>query len=371
MSLRTLGVALAGREYDVLVGRNLVCGAGSRVRPLLRRPFAPVVMDETVADLHGEALRASLQEAGVDCPAIVIPPGEQAKSFEGLAELCDRLLALGVERSDRIIAFGGGVVGDLAGFAAAIVKRGVDVIQIPTTLLAQVDSSVGGKTAIDSPRGKNLIGAFHQPRLVLADLGVLATLPRRELACGYAEVLKYGMLGDAAFFAWLEANGSEVLALAEAPLADAVSRCVEMKAEIVAEDEREGGRRALLNLGHTFGHAAEALTGFGETLKHGEAVGLGCAQAFRFSASLGLCQGADADRVEAAVAAAGLPTRMSQVFGEPPSADALIEAMGQDKKAEGGELTFILARGIGKAFVARGVARDPLRTFLLTEGARP
>jgi 3-dehydroquinate synthase len=371
VSLRTLGVALAGRAYDVLVGPDLIVRAGERIRPLLRRPFAPVVMDETVAALHGETLRGSLQAAGLDCPAIVIPPGEQAKSFAGLADLCDRLLALGVERSDRIVAFGGGVVGDLAGFAAAILKRGVDFIQVPTTLLAQVDSSVGGKTAIDSPRGKNMIGAFHQPRLVLADLGVLATLPRRELVCGYAEVLKYGLLGDFAFFEWLEANGREVLDLAEAPLAHAVARCVEMKAEIVAEDEREGGRRALLNLGHTFGHAAEALTGFGDELKHGEAVGLGCAQAFRFSDALGLCPRQDVSRAEAAIAAAGLPTRLDQVFAAPPEADALIEAMAQDKKAEGGALTFILARGIGGAFVARGVERGPLRDFLVAEGARP
>jgi 3-dehydroquinate synthase len=370
VSVRTLGVALAGRDYDVLIGPDLIGEAGERVRPLLRRPFAPVVMDETVAALHGEALRGSLRAAGVDCPAIVIPPGEQTKSFAGLADLCDRLLALGVERSDRIIAFGGGVVGDLAGFAAAILKRGVDFIQIPTTLLAQVDSSVGGKTAIDSPRGKNLIGAFHQPRLVLADLGVLASLPRRELVCGYAEVLKYGLLGDFAFFEWLETHGGEVLDLCGDSLAHAVARCVEMKAEIVAEDEREGGRRALLNLGHTFGHAAEALTGFGDELKHGEAVGLGCAQAFRFSAALGLCPRQDARRAEAAIAAAGLPTHLRQVFPAAPSADALIEAMAQDKKAEGGALTFILARGIGEAFVARGVERSPLRDFLLSEGAR-
>jgi 3-dehydroquinate synthase len=371
VNVRTLGVALDGRAYDVLVGSDLIAQAGAHVRPLLRRPFAPVVMDETVAALHGEALCGSLRSAGVESPAVVIPPGEQTKSFAGLADLCDRLLALGVERSDRIIAFGGGVVGDLAGFAAAILKRGVDFIQVPTTLLAQVDSSVGGKTAIDSPRGKNLIGAFHQPRLVLADLDVLATLPRRELVCGYAEVLKYGLLGDFAFFEWLEAHGGEVLDLRGASLAQAVARCVEMKADIVAEDEREGGRRALLNLGHTFGHAAEAVTGFGDELKHGEAVGLGCAQAFRFSAALGLCPRQDVQRAEAAIAAAGLPTRLDQVFPTAPEADALIEAMAQDKKAEGGELTFILVRGLGEAFVARGVDRGSLQEFLVAEGARP
>jgi 3-dehydroquinate synthase len=370
VTVHTIGVALAGRSYDVLIGPGLVDAAGAHIRPRLRRPFAPIVMDETVAALHGDRLRRSLAEAGIEAVPLVIPPGEGAKSFEGLADLCDRLLALGVERTDLIVAFGGGVVGDLAGFAAAILKRGVDFVQIPTTLLAQVDSSVGGKTAIDSPRGKNLIGAFHQPRLVLADLDVLATLPRREMICGYAEVLKYGLLGDFAFFEWLEANGAQVLALAPGLLARAVARCVEMKAQIVAEDEREGGRRALLNLGHTFGHAVEALTGFGEALKHGEAVGLGCAQAFRFSATLGLCPSQDVQRAEAAIAAAGLPTRLDQVLDEAPDVEALIEAMAQDKKAEAGSLTFILVRRIGEAFVSRNVDRARLREFLVAEGAR-
>ncbi|HWF76931.1 MAG TPA: 3-dehydroquinate synthase, partial [Caulobacteraceae bacterium] len=293
------------------------------------------------------------------------------KSFEGLADVSDRLLALELDRGDVITAFGGGVVGDLAGFAAAILKRGVDFVQIPTTLLAQVDSSVGGKTAIDTPRGKNLIGAFHQPRLVLADLDVLASLPRRELVCGYAEVIKYGLLGDVAFFEWLEANSAEVLALDEAAISYAIRRSVEMKAEIVAEDEREAGRRALLNLGHTFAHALEAETGFGEALKHGEAVGIGCALAFRFSARLGLCPGQDAERAARAIAAAGLPTRLSDLAGGPFGADALVAHMAQDKKAEGGALTFILARRIGEAFVAKGVDAAVTRDFLMAEGAPP
>jgi 3-dehydroquinate synthase len=366
-----VAVALEGRSYEVRIGPGLIDAAARHIAPLLKRPRTAVVMDETVAALHGPRLCAALAEAGIEARTIVVPPGEDTKSFAGLAALCDSLLALELDRSDRIIAFGGGVVGDLAGFAAAIYKRGVAFIQIPTTLLAQVDSSVGGKTAIDTPRGKNLIGAFHQPRLVLADLSALDTLPGREMVCGYAEVIKYGLLGDLAFFEGLEARGGEVLRRDPEALAWAVRRCVEMKAAIVAEDEREGGARALLNLGHTFGHAVEAATGFGETLKHGEAVGLGCAMAFRFSARLGLCPSQDAVRVERAIRAAGLPTRLDQTPGAPFAADALIASMAQDKKAEGGALTFVLAHRIGEAFVAKGVEVAPLRAFLIDEGALP
>ncbi len=366
---RTLRVALEGRAYDIEIGPGLLDQAGERLRRLAPRGFAPIVMDETVARLHGSRLKASLEACGLDCPAIVIPPGEAAKSFSGLEALCDRLLALGIERTDILVAFGGGVVGDLAGFAAAILKRGMDFVQIPTTLLAQVDSSVGGKTAIDTPRGKNMIGAFHQPRLVLADLDVLETLPRRELICGYAEVLKYGLLGDAGFFGWLQETGAAVLDLDPQALAAAVARCVEMKAAIVAADEREGGRRALLNLGHTFGHAVEALTGFGEAVKHGEAVGLGCALAFGFSAAQGLCPRDDADLARRTIAAAGLPTRLLDVFVEPPSARAILAAMALDKKTQGGVLTLVLARGLGDAVVARGVDPDAVAAFLMAEGA--
>jgi 3-dehydroquinate synthase len=362
-------VAVAGKPYDVLVGPGLIDAAGPAIRPLLKRPRLTVVADETVHALHGARLAASLRGAGIEPHSVTIGPGEEAKSFAGLESLCDALLARELDRGDMVAAFGGGVVGDLTGFAAAILKRGIDFIQIPTTLLAQVDSSVGGKTAIDTPRGKNLIGAFHQPRLVLADLGVLATLPRRELICGYAEVIKYGLLGDRGFFEWLEANAATVLALDEAALAHAVGRSVEMKAEIVAEDERETGRRALLNLGHTFAHALEAETGFGEALKHGEAVGLGCALAFRFSAQLGHCPGQDAERVSRAIAAAGLPTRLCNLTAGPFRADALVAHAAQDKKAEGGKLTFILARGIGDAFVAKDVPADAARAFLVGEGA--
>jgi 3-dehydroquinate synthase len=364
-------VGVAGHPYEVLIGRGLIDQAGQIVRPLLKQPRLAVVMDETVSALHGARLAASLAGAGIAVHPVVIPPGEGEKSFAGLERLCAQLLALELDRGDLIVAFGGGVVGDLTGFAAAILKRGIDFVQIPTTLLAQVDSSVGGKTAIDTPRGKNLIGAFHQPVLVLADLDALASLPKRELVCGYAEVIKYGLLGDAGFFEWLEANSAAVLAMDEGALTRAIGRSVEMKAEIVAEDEREQGRRALLNLGHTFAHALEAETGFGEALKHGEAVGIGCALAFRFSARLGHCSGQDAERAGRAIAAAGLPTQLGQLAGHPFGADALVTHMAQDKKAEGGALTFILARAIGEAFVAKGVPAAAARDFLLSEGAAP
>ncbi len=369
--MRRLDVGLGERTYPVLVGPGLLGQAGALIAPLLKRPRVAVVVDETVNALHGASLVRSLGDAGVAASLVTIPPGEQSKSFEGLAELSDRLLALELDRGDMIIAFGGGVVGDLAGFAAAIFKRGIDFIQIPTTLLAQVDSSVGGKTAIDTPRGKNLIGAFHQPRLVLADLDVLSTLPDRQMRAGYAEVIKYGLLGDFGFFEWLEANGPAVLAREPEALGHAVARSVEMKAQIVGEDEREtGGRRALLNLGHTFGHALEAETGFDEALLHGEGVALGCALAFRFSASLGLCSAQDAARATAAIATAGLPSRLGGIVGGPFAVDRLMGHMAQDKKAEGGKLTFILVKAIGQAFVARDVDAARVRTFLIEEGAR-
>jgi 3-dehydroquinate synthase len=368
---RTTCVALGGQSYEVVIGAGVIDEAGARIRPLLARPKVAVVADETVNALHGAQLADALAKTGVEAAIVTIPPGEAAKSFSGLERLCDALLALDVERGDLIVAFGGGVVGDLAGLAAAIFKRGIDFVQIPTTLLAQVDSSVGGKTAIDTPRGKNLIGAFHQPRLVLADLALLDTLPARELRCGYAEVVKYGLLGDADFFAWLEANGGRALAREPAALSEAVGRSVAMKADIVGQDEREGGVRALLNLGHTFAHALEAESGFGEALKHGEAVAVGCAMAFRFSAQLGLCPPADAERAQRAIAAAGLPARLSDLTVPVPKAAALVNRMAQDKKAKAGRLTFILVRGIGRAFVADGVDSEAVTAFLLTEGAGP
>jgi 3-dehydroquinate synthase len=364
-------VGLGARAYEVVIGPGLLDAAGAAIAPFAPRRRAAVVSDETVWGLHGERLSDALESGELDALPVVIPPGEGSKSFAGLEDLCDRLLALELDRGDLVVAFGGGVVGDLAGFAAAIYKRGVDFVQIPTTLLAQVDSSVGGKTAIDTPRGKNLIGAFHQPRLVLADLSVLETLPAREMRAGYAEVIKYGLLGDFGFFEWLEAEAPGVLALRPEALGRAVARSVQMKAEIVAEDEREAGRRALLNLGHTFGHALEAETGYGEALLHGEAVAAGMAMAFRFSAALGLCPAQDAERASRAIAAAGLPVRLSDIRPEPFPAERLIAHMGQDKKAEGGRLTFILARRLGEAFVAKDVDPAPLRDFLLSEGALP
>ena len=364
-------VALAGRGYDVLIGQGLLETAAESIAPLLNRPKITVVMDQTVKATQSRRLIDPLLAAGMSVEEIVIAPGEQAKNFAGLEALCTRLLDLELERGDLIVAFGGGVIGDLAGFAAAIFKRGIDFVQIPTTLLAQVDSSVGGKTAIDAPAGKNLIGAFHQPRLVLADLTCLDTLPDREMACGYGEVLKYALLGDRGFFHWLEDHGAAVLARNPQALAQAVHQCVSMKAKIVAADEREGGVRALLNLGHTFGHAIEAETGFGEALKHGEAVGLGCAMAFRFSAHLGFCTAEDASRVGTAVTNAGLPGHLDALTGHDFAAEALIRHMTQDKKAEGSALTFILARGIGASFVEKNVDRARLQQFLIAEGARP
>lgn len=366
---RTITVGLGERAYDVRVGPGLLDRAGEAIGPLLKRRRTAVVSDETVWGLHGPRLTAALERAGIAVSPVIVPPGEQTKSFAGLAEVTDRLLALELDRGDLVTAFGGGVVGDLTGFAAAIYKRGIGFVQIPTTLLAQVDSSVGGKTAIDTPRGKNLVGAFHQPRLVLADLGVLATLPDREMRAGYSEVIKYGLLGDFGFFEWLEANAGAVLAREPAALAQAVARSIEMKAEIVAEDETEQGRRALLNLGHTFGHALEAETGYDGALLHGEAVAAGQALAFRFSAAQGLCTVQDARRAAAAIAGAGLPTTLADIPGHPFEAARLVHHMAQDKKAQDGRLTFILARSLGDAFVAKEVDPGAVTAFLRQEGA--
>jgi 3-dehydroquinate synthase len=361
---RTVRVGLKGRGYDVVIG-DVLGEAGVRVAPLLKHRRMTVVADAAVEALHGARLQRSLEQAGITPIFALVPPGEASKSFAELERLLGRLLDLELGRGDLIAAFGGGVIGDLAGFAAAIYKRGISYVQIPTTLLAQVDSSVGGKTAIDMPHGKNLVGAFHQPALVLADTGVLATLPTRELAAGYAEVVKYGLLGDPVLFSWLEENGAAVLARDPEPLGLAIALCVERKAEIVAEDERDEGRRALLNLGHTFGHALEAETGF--SLLHGEAVALGCAMAFRYSAQEWLCPQGDPERVEAVLAQAGLPVHMPAGL----SAERLLALMRQDKKAEGGRITLVLARGIGRAFVATDVDPARLREFLISEGALP
>ncbi|MFN3879064.1 MAG: 3-dehydroquinate synthase [Brevundimonas sp.] len=353
--------------YDVVVGRGLLARAGAHIAPLAKGRTV-IVTDETVAGIHAEALTASLTAAGVKSEIVAVPAGESSKSFTELERVLDRLLEIGLDRKDVVIALGGGVVGDLAGLAAALFMRGIDFVQIPTTLLAQVDSSVGGKTAIDTPRGKNLVGAFHQPRLVLADIDVLATLPARQVKSGWAEVLKHGLICDAAFFDWLAGEGAAGAAGDPTALERAVIRSVEIKSAVVGEDEKEAGRRALLNLGHTFGHAIETEVGFDEgALAHGEAVALGCCMAFRYSAREGLCSAADVERVETVVAAAGLPTRLTQTGSF--TADRLLALMAGDKKAEGGALTLILARGIGQAFVAKGVDADKVRVFLMEEGA--
>ena len=355
------------QPYDVVIGRGLLPDLGRRIAGLAKHRTV-VVTDETVAALHGPAVLAALEAAGVRARLLTVPPGEASKSFAELERVIDRLLAFGLDRRDLIVALGGGVVGDLAGLAAALFMRGIDFVQVPTTLLAQVDSSVGGKTAIDTPRGKNLVGAFHQPRLVIADIDLLATLPSRQLRSGWAEVLKHGLICDATFFDWLAGEGAGGATGDQAALTRAVERSVEIKSAIVGEDEKEAGRRALLNLGHTFGHAIEAELGFDETrITHGEAVALGCAMAFRFSAATGLCERSVADRVEQVTAAAGLPARLADVGAF--SAEALVKRMAGDKKAEGGRLTLILARSIGDAFVDKAVDPGVLADFLVTEGA--
>jgi len=355
------------RPYEVVVGRGLLAELGPRVAPLARGRTV-VITDETVAGLHGKAALASLKAAGAPGRLLTVPPGEASKSFAELERVIDRMLAFKLDRTDVVVALGGGVVGDLAGLAAALYMRGIDFVQVPTTLLAQVDSSVGGKTAIDTPRGKNLVGAFHQPRLVLADIDLLATLPERQLRSGWAEVLKHGLICDAAFFDWLAGEGASGATGDPAALEQAVVRSVKIKSAIVGEDEKEAGRRALLNLGHTFGHAIEAELGFDESkLTHGEAVALGCALAFRFSAATGLCTADEAGRVGTVLAAAGLPTRLTQAGSF--RGGALLKRMAGDKKAEGGRLTLILARGVGQAFVDKDVDAAAVASFLASEGA--
>jgi len=358
----TVRVALAERSYDIVIGRNLLPQLGSSIAALRPGAAAAIVTDETVARHHLAAAEAALADAGIRTARVVVPAGEASKSWPVLERICNGLLAEKIERRDLVVALGGGVVGDLAGFAAAVTRRGLDVVQVPTTLLAQVDSSVGGKTGINAAQGKNLIGAFHQPVLVLADTTLLDTLPPREFGAGYAEVAKYGLINDAPFFAWLEANWRDVFA--GGPARDqAIAVSCRAKATIVARDERETGDRQLLNLGHTFGHAFEAAAGFSDRLLHGEAVALGIALAYGFSAELGLVPQADADRATAHLAAVGLPTRVSDLR-DAPGIDRLMELMAQDKKVKGGKLTFILARGIGQSFVAPDIDAGAVRAYL-------
>lgn len=365
----TVSVALGERSYDIAIGEGVLARAGEIIAPLLKRPMTAIITDGNVAAAHLATLERALAAHGIRSTAIIMPPGEATKSFRHLGELCDRLLAAGVERRDRIIAFGGGVIGDLAGFAAAILRRGVDFIQIPTTLLAQVDSSVGGKTGINSPHGKNLIGAFHQPLAVITDINLLNTLPRRELASGYAEVAKYGLLGDRGFFEWLEGAAPAIMRGDTQARIHAIKQSCEAKARIVAEDETETGVRALLNLGHTFGHALESATGYSSRLLHGEGVSIGMVQAFRFSERQKLCAPGTAERVASHLKSVGLPVHASQISGELPPPATLLDIMRQDKKAQGGRLTFILTKGIGEAFIAKDVADHDVLDFL-TEDLR-
>ena len=366
MSLK-VPVALGPRSYDIHIGSGLFAEAGRLVSEFLTKSAprrVPVITDANVAALYYGAVAESLAAADLTAVPIVLPAGEQTKSFSHLERLIDALLTENVERGSLIVALGGGVIGDLTGFAAGVLKRGVDFVQVPTTLLAQVDSSVGGKTAINTAHGKNLVGVFHQPRLVLADTSVLSTLPSRELLGGYAEVVKYGLLGDADFFTWLERYGAKALAGEPAAITHAVAHSCAMKAAIVARDERETGDRALLNLGHTFGHGLEAATLYSDRLLHGQGVALGCVLAFKLSAKLGYAARDDVARVERHFAQAGLWTAIPQIPGPKLEPREILDHMRHDKKAQSGRMTFILARGIGHAFISREVPEEAVRAVL-------
>jgi 3-dehydroquinate synthase len=361
-------VALDARAYEIVIGRGVIATLGARIKALRPGARTVILTDETVAGHHLKTVEQVLSEAGIASSSIVVAPGEGSKKFATFEKVCEDIIAARIERGDLVIALGGGVIGDLGGFAAASVRRGLDFVQVPTSLLAQVDSSVGGKTGINSRHGKNLIGAFHQPILVIADTALLDSLSKREFRAGYAEVAKYGLLGDAGFFAWLEANWQAVFASGESSNSmareQAIAICCRNKAGVVSRDERETGERALLNLGHTFGHAFEAGAGYSQRLLHGEAVALGCVMAFDFSVRKGLIVAAEAERVRAHFAAVGLPTKISDVQGGVPDVDTLMNLIAQDKKVKRGKLTFILARGIGEAFVANDVDPAEIRAFL-------
>jgi 3-dehydroquinate synthase len=365
-----LRLSLGERSYDIVVGSGLYAEAGALMAPAIRRQHAVIVTDEHVAALHLARFAGGLAAAGIAHEAIVLPPGEATKDFAHFAKLCEDILALGIERASPIVALGGGVVGDLAGFAAASLLRGLDLVQVPTSLLAQVDSSVGGKTAIDTRHGKNLVGAFHQPVLVLADIDVLATLPRRELLAGYAEVVKYGLIRDRGFYGSLEATAAALIAGDAAARQEAVQRSCAAKAAVVAADERETGERALLNFGHTFGHALEVATGFGDKLLHGEAVALGMQLAFDLSVRLGFCPAPAAEQVRRHLSAIGLPTSPAELAGGTLDPEALLRHMQKDKKVTEGRISLILARDIGDAFVCRDVLPATLGNFLADALAR-
>lgn len=362
---RTVTVALGQRAYDIRIGDDLLAEVGRALAAMAPKAKCAIVTDSNVAELHLPVLEASLKAEGRLAGSIVVPAGEASKSFGELAPLCGRLLELGLERGDFVVAFGGGVIGDLAGFAAAILRRGVRFIQVPTTLLAQVDSSVGGKTGINTEHGKNLIGSFHQPNLVIADTGTLKTLPIRQMRSGYAEVVKYGLIGDKNFFAWLETAHSDIFTLEPDALARAIETSVKAKAAIVARDELEKGDRALLNLGHTFGHALEAWTGYSERLLHGEAISIGMCLAFQLSERLGLAPAGGAERVANHFALTGLPTSIADIPGDRPTAEQLHNLMRQDKKVRHGALVLVLVRGIGEAMLSRDVSEADLNGFLV------
>ncbi|WP_104839689.1 3-dehydroquinate synthase [Sinorhizobium fredii] len=361
---RKVRVNLGDRSYDILIGPGLIAAAGKEIASRLKGRRMAVITDENVAPRYLEPLMTSLKESGIEAVSLVLPAGEKTKSFEHLIPVCDAILAAKIERNDAVIALGGGVIGDLTGFAAGIVRRGSRFIQMPTSLLAQVDSSVGGKTGINSPHGKNLIGVFHQPDLVLADTDVLDTLSAREFRAGYAEVAKYGLIDKPEFFDWLERNWQAVFAGGSARI-EAIAVSCQAKADVVAADERENGLRALLNLGHTFGHALEAATEYdSRRLVHGEGVAIGMVLAYEFSTRMNLASPDNARRVEAHLKAVGLPTRLSDIPGDLPPAERLMEAIAQDKKVKGGKLTFILTRGIGQSFVADDVPASEVLGFL-------
>lgn len=360
----TVHVNLPGREYDIRIGPDLLIEAGHLIAPFGGRRHVAIITDETVAGLHLSALQAGLAAAGITSQALALPAGEATKCWAEVERTCDFLLDQKVERGDIVIAFGGGVIGDLAGFAASVLRRGVRFIQIPTSLLAQVDSSVGGKTGINTRHGKNLIGAFHQPTLVLADTALLGTLAPRDFLAGYGEVVKYGLLGDLKFFEWLEKMAPAMAAGDMDARVQAVTKSVQMKADIVARDETEQGDRALLNLGHTFCHALEAATGYSNRLLHGEGVAIGCAMAFELSARLGLCSQESPSRVRAHLRDMGTKVDLRDIEGDLPDAEALLNLMGQDKKVVAGQLRFILAREIGDAFITSDVPRDVVLSVL-------
>lgn len=367
-AVRGVKVALGARSYNIVIGSDMLSATGQALNAIAPGARCAVISDENVAGLHLHTLALGLMSAGVTFSEFVLPPGEGTKSFSRLTDLCNTLLDNEFERGDVFIAFGGGVIGDLAGFAASIFKRGIRLVQIPTTLLSQVDSSVGGKTGINTRHGKNLIGTFHQPSLVIIDTDVLTTLDPREFRAGYAEVVKYGILGDAAFFGWLESNIADIFANTGDARLHAIEQCCRAKAALVIEDERESGRRALLNLGHTFGHAIEAWAGYSGRIRHGEAVAIGMVLAAELSEDMDLCEMGTSDRIAAHLQLAGLPVSIADIGarsgGEIPSAHELMSLMTQDKKAKAGHVTFVLIRGIGEAFVSDDVEPDRLQAFL-------